>query len=700
LILTAEGARWTQIQDARRGATVLQSLPSGRVEDVKGAKSAKLERVWYFQEGGGDMVQIGNAYLTADHPILTDQGWLLASQAAAKGYGQPPSERELPPLCGLQLTTGGNILINTSTTQDLASVFIEVATLGYRFLSSPDPLNGTIPTYAVQQTDPRHGPVDQTKPSYSQVTSFHHQGMPKRPFPLSSPETHASPKPIAGSDRTTQGHPGKPITGVSAMDAQIAQLKPEECTDDLEAARSGSQEIRPLGAQRSGRTVIPGDGPGGVEERSEAVHGAQGMGDGSTGNTTRECPRPTLPRPPTSSSVGSFEGLNTQTLIKHIRHDDSLLHQEKHAYEQAIWADAGDGDKGARGGSDGIVAGMLPQRDTTDIANETCHAAPANGTPTDSARVTHPQSEGSGTPDTYSDILIQNPKGEGVPAHEVRWEPSPCRGDDGDYLQLLEVVPGHHLFRASSFAFYLCNMVGTDPRSQFYKNPAIGNLPQTPEPPYSRGNGRTTKRLEIYASRRQTRAEDKKGQTEMVSPENIVSVPSHKREHRQPATNPVVPSPQGPNPSETEAISHDDNLFYKNGKPKPITKAIARPRVRGLTSKARKRLGGRKRNRRRNQRGLPSDEVSKESNPTTIAPTEGACFGTKTALPDQDPLSWETSITPSRASQGGIGIIQKLTKTRMRRKRYAVQRQARDIVRKEQIIRSVKEVSRAKMLID
>jgi len=130
LLVTAGGARWTQIRDAWCGATVIQSLSSGNVEALIGAKLATLERVWYFEEGGDDMVQIGNAYLTADHPILTDKGWLLASQAAAKGSGQPPSVREFSPLCGLQLTTGGNILINTSTTQDLASVFIEVATLG------------------------------------------------------------------------------------------------------------------------------------------------------------------------------------------------------------------------------------------------------------------------------------------------------------------------------------------------------------------------------------------------------------------------------------------------------------------------------------------------------------------------------------------------------------------------------------------
>jgi len=75
------------------------------------------------------------------------------------------------------------------------------------------------------------------------------------------------------------------------MGAQIAQRKPEECIGDLEAARSGPQEIRPTGTQRSGRTVIKGDGPGGAEESSEAVHGAQGRRDGSTGNTKTESAR-------------------------------------------------------------------------------------------------------------------------------------------------------------------------------------------------------------------------------------------------------------------------------------------------------------------------------------------------------------------------------------------------------------------------
>ena len=701
------------------------------------------------------MVQIGKACLTADHPILTDEGWLLASQAAAKGYGQLPSEREFSPLCGLQLATGGNILMNTSTTQDLASVFIEAATLGYRFLSSPEPLNGNFPTYAVQKTDPRYGSADQTKPSYSQVTTLHHQRVPKRPIPLSTPETHASPKSIAGSDKTAKGHQGEPITGISAVGAQIAQQKPEECIGDLEAARTGSQEIRPTGNQKSGRAAIQGDGPGGTEESYEAVHWVQDIRDGSTGNTTaaRERPGPTLPRLPTSSSVGLNEGLNTQELIKRIMQDDSLLHQEKQSCVQAIWAGKGDGDKGAQGGSDGIAADVLPQRDTIDITNTTCHVTPATGTPTNSASVTQPQSGGSGTPDTYSDILIQTPKGEGVPAHEVRWEPNPHSRDGGDNLQLLEVVPGHHLFRASSLALNLCNMVSTDFRSQFYKTPAIGNSPQTPEPPYLRGNGKTIKRLEFHASRRQTWATDKKEQMATISPGDNATASSHKQKQGRSGTNLGVPSvPQGLNLPETEATPHDDNLCYKNGNLKPITNVTARPLARGLTSKARKRLGRRKRNRRRNQRGRSSDEVPqefnpaatdktpggdaptptvsdatslppcqhmgtilslapaermttegaacfgpKESNPTTTEKTGVVCFGPNTALPGQDPFSWEASITSSLSSQGGNGLTPKLlpprgtTRTIMRRKRYVVQRQARDIERKEQITNSVME---------
>ena len=57
--------------------------------------------------------------------------------------------------------------------------------------------------------------------------------------------------------------------------------------------------------------------------------------------------------------------------------------------------------------------------------------------------------------------------------------------------------------------------------------------------------------------------------------------------------------------------------------PRPTTNLTVRPLPRGLTSKARKRQGGRKGNRRRNRRGRPSVKVSKEPNPTTTERTQG-----------------------------------------------------------------------------
>ena len=148
-----------------------------------------------------------------------------------------------------------------------------------------------------------------------------------------------------------------------------------------------------------------------------------------------------------------------------------------------------------------------------------------------------------------------------MPAHEIRWEPSPCNRNGGDYLRLLEIVPGHYLFRSSDFASDLCKLVGTDLRSQFYKTPAIGNLLQSPEPLWSGGNCRTIKRLEIYACRRQTRAKDNKEQKERGSPEVILTGPSHPREPGQSTTNTgELYAPQVPKPPEFEAIPHDDNL--------------------------------------------------------------------------------------------------------------------------------------------
>jgi len=659
LILTAGVASWTQIGDARRGATVIQSLPSGNIGDVSGAQSATLERVWIFEEGGDDIdiVQIGRAYLAANHPILTVDGWILASQAAAKGHGKLPSDRKYSQLCGLQLATGGNILINISTSQDLSSVYTEAATMGYCFLSPSDPLNGNFPTYASQGTGPRDGYVAQTKPSYSQVTAFNHKRLSKRPIlPLTlfTPETHASPKSIDASEKTAKEHKREPITGISAtvhLVATTAQRTPEEYSGDLDVARTGSHRIRPAGVQKSCREAMQGDGPGHVDEGHETVRRVHDNRDGSTGNAIevqshRGITGPLLPRVPASSGAGLDKEQTNQRLIKHIMLDEALSHQEKQLHVQAIWADKVDEvnmsasftNHRARPSPPITLSGpasntlieleVLPLKDTT---NTTRHITPAIETLADSSSVPNPPPGRSRISDTYPDILIQTPGGKRVPEHEIRWGSNPHSRDGGDNLQLLEVLPGQHLFQANPHALTVCNLVESDPRSQFYKSPPIledstpSSLPfqrwdgLIPEPPYLLGNSRTIKRRELYAARRQGRDIEEKEQIVMTIPRDNAIAPSPDPRQGRPDTNLGVPSiSQGPTLTETEATLHDNNLFYRNGNPKPKIDPTARPLARGLTSKARKRLGGRKRNRRRNQRGRPSDEVSKEPNPTIL----------------------------------------------------------------------------------
>jgi len=145
-----------------------------------------------------------------------------------------------------------------------------------------------------------------------------------------------------------------------------------------------------------------------------------------------------------------------------------------------------------------------------------------------------------------------------VQEHEIYWGLNPHSRAGGDNLQLLEIVPGHYHFEASFFATNLCNMVGTNPRSQFYKTPPTGESNLTSRPPYSRGNGRTIKRQEFHASRRQARAIEEKEQNATTSPRDNIAAPSPNTKQGRPVTNLGVPSAfQGPNLTETEATLHE-----------------------------------------------------------------------------------------------------------------------------------------------
>jgi len=348
---------------------------------------------------------------------------------------------------------------------------------------------------------------------------------------------------------------------------------------------------------------------------------------------------------------------------------------------------AGPNVKVTQEGSNGSI-GDVQSHEMTDT---TCQVTPSATCPNmHSASVPDPRPKGNGTPEKHQDIFIQTPRGKGVPEHEIQWGPNPHRSTCGDTSQLLEIVPDHHHFKASYLATAYYNLVKTDLRSQFYKTPPTGESSLTSRPPWSRDKGRTIKRQELYASRRLARAIAGKEKTETTSPRVNVTAPSPNQK-QGPDTNLGVS--QEPTLTETNATLHDNSLFYKNGNPKPKTNPIVRPLPRGLTSRARKRQGGRKRKRRRNRHGRPSDEASQELNPTTTERTQGgddptqtrsdaiplsphqhmgtlprtplvepemengaACFGPNTALLIQDPFNW-TAHAPVETLTRPIGSL-------------------------------------------
>ena len=136
-----------------------------------------------------------------------------------------------------------------------------------------------------------------------------------------------------------------------------------------------------------------------------------------------------------------------------------------------------------------------------------------------------------------------------------------------------------------------------------------GNGP-TLEPPPPRCTSRAIKRRERYAVQRQVRNIAKKEliinsvmeqlmNSVMTILRDKATAPSPSPIQGPPDANlEVLSMSQGPALIANEATLYDHNLFYRNGNPKPKIDPTARPLPRGLTSKARKRLGGRKSNRR------------------------------------------------------------------------------------------------------
>jgi len=80
LVSTPDGACWTPIFQAEKGDIVIQSLPSGKIEDLTGALMTKIETICTFAcpTVGIDIVRMGKALITAHHHIQTAEGWMTA----------------------------------------------------------------------------------------------------------------------------------------------------------------------------------------------------------------------------------------------------------------------------------------------------------------------------------------------------------------------------------------------------------------------------------------------------------------------------------------------------------------------------------------------------------------------------------------------------------------------------------------------
>jgi len=224
LILEADKASWIQIGDAISGATVVQSLPSRNIGDLSGAKSTTIERVWAFARLGDetDIVQIGKAYIIANHLIQTVDGWMTAHQAADTGHGTILSDRMHSRFYSLHLVAGGNIIINTSASPDQPPTQIEAATMGNRFVPSANLPNKNFPTDFLQEAGLRDGLAAQAKPSYSQVTQLSLQGLSSRSTSQSTPlapKINAQPESKAVIERDVKGHRGELKVGARCLSA-------------------------------------------------------------------------------------------------------------------------------------------------------------------------------------------------------------------------------------------------------------------------------------------------------------------------------------------------------------------------------------------------------------------------------------------------------------------------------------------------
>jgi len=189
------------------------------VNPSRRSQAIQVQPTWI---DGTNIVQIGKAYITANHPIQTVDGWMTAGQAADRGHGKVLSDRVHSKFYSLHLVAGGNIIINTSASPDQPPTQIEAATMGYRFVPSAKLPNKKFSTYSLWEAGLRDGLAAQAKPSYCHVTQRRLQGLSSRPTSQSTPlapKINAQPESKIVIKRAAREHKGEPKVGARCLSA-------------------------------------------------------------------------------------------------------------------------------------------------------------------------------------------------------------------------------------------------------------------------------------------------------------------------------------------------------------------------------------------------------------------------------------------------------------------------------------------------
>ena len=188
------------------------------------------------------------------------------------------------------------------------------------------------------------------------------------------------------------------------------------------------------------------------------------------------------------------------------------------------------------------------------------------------------------------------------------------------------IIPGHYYLEASATATTLCTLVRNDLRSQFYKTPPIRESSPTVQPSWSRGKEKVIYNQERSASRRQALEAREYARNVATRPAATTSSTTPSQNQERPRINDDIhqkASAQEPTYEEIVVPLKDNNLFYKNGNPKPPS--TGRLLIRVLTNRNRKHPGGRKKDRQRDRRRGSPVAVLKESTPESPERTnEGA----------------------------------------------------------------------------